>query len=112
MLTENERLNTELADHFPGGLSELEYLAQVQNRDTLTMTVTATLAGAISMLANFGLFFGAFGGGNRNNALGIVVFSYDGRLCWGLNADFDLLPDLDRFRIALDRAFGVDEEDR
>ncbi len=43
-------------------------LAHVKNRDTLTMTVTATLAGAISMLANFGLFFG----GNRNNPLGIV----------------------------------------
>ena len=47
-------------------------LAHVKNRDTLTMTVTATLAGAISMLANFALFFGAFGGGNRNNPLGIV----------------------------------------
>ncbi len=46
-------------------------LAHVKNRDTLTMTVTATLAGAISMLANFGLFFGGFGG-NRNNPLGIV----------------------------------------
>ena len=45
-------------------------LAHVKNRDTLIMTVTATIAGAISMLANFGLFFGAFGG-NRNNPLGI-----------------------------------------
>ena len=43
-------------------------LAHVKNRDTLTMTVTATLAGAISMLANFALFFG----NNRNNPLGIV----------------------------------------
>jgi heat shock protein HtpX len=43
-------------------------LAHVRNRDTLTMTITATLAGAISMLANFGLFFG----GSRNNPLGIV----------------------------------------
>src|SRR3546814_14783149 len=33
-------------------------LAHVKNRDTLTMTITATIAGAISMLANFGLFFG------------------------------------------------------
>lgn len=33
-------------------------LAHVKNRDTLTMTITATLAGAIGMLANFGLFFG------------------------------------------------------
>jgi len=32
-------------------------LAHVQNRDTLTMTITATFAGAITMLANFALFF-------------------------------------------------------
>ncbi len=43
-------------------------LAHIKNRDTLTMTVTATLAGAISMLAQFGLFFG--GGNNRENPLG------------------------------------------
>jgi len=33
-------------------------LAHVKNRDTLIMTVTATLAGALSMLANFAMFFG------------------------------------------------------
>lgn len=38
-------------------------LAHVQHRDTLTMTITATLAGAISMLGNFAFFFG----GNREN---------------------------------------------
>jgi len=45
-------------------------LAHVQNRDTLTMTIVATLAGAISMLGNFALFFG----GNRenNNPLGFI----------------------------------------
>ncbi len=46
-------------------------LAHVQSRDTLTMTITATLAGAISMLGNFAFFFG----GNRennNNPLGFV----------------------------------------
>ena len=43
-------------------------LAHIRNRDTLVMTITATLAGALSMLANFALFFG----GNRNNPLGIV----------------------------------------
>ncbi len=47
-------------------------LAHIKNRDTLTMTVTATLAGAISMLASFGLFFGGLGGNSRNNPLGIV----------------------------------------
>ncbi|SDP40281.1 Heat shock protein. Metallo peptidase. MEROPS family M48B [Phyllobacterium sp. YR620] len=46
-------------------------LAHVEHRDTLTMTITATLAGAISMLGNFALFFG---GGNRenNNPLGFI----------------------------------------
>ncbi|MEZ5775955.1 MAG: zinc metalloprotease HtpX [Hyphomicrobiaceae bacterium] len=44
-------------------------LAHVKNRDTLTMAVTATLAGAISMLANFGLFFG---GRSRDNPLGPI----------------------------------------
>ena len=43
-------------------------LAHVRNRDTLIMTVTATLAGALSMLANFAIFFG----GSRNNPLGII----------------------------------------
>lgn len=43
-------------------------LAHVKNRDTLIMTVTATIAGAIGMLANFAIFFG----GNRNNPLGLV----------------------------------------
>ncbi len=43
-------------------------LAHIQNRDTLIMTITATLAGAISMLANFAMFFG----NSRNNPLGIV----------------------------------------
>ena len=33
-------------------------LAHIRNRDMLLMTVTATLAGAISNLAHFGLFFG------------------------------------------------------
>lgn len=44
-------------------------LAHVKNRDTLVMTMTATIAGAISMLANFGMFFG---GRDRNNALGAI----------------------------------------
>ena len=52
-------------------------LAHVKNRDTLTMTITATIAGAITTLANFALFFG---GGNRNNggligALAIMILA-------------------------------------
>ena len=44
-------------------------LSHIKNRDTLTMTMTATIAGAISMLAQFGLFFG---GHRDNNGFGIV----------------------------------------
>ena len=46
-------------------------LAHVKNRDTLIMTITATFAGAISMLANFAFFFGG-NQDSRNNPLGIV----------------------------------------
>jgi heat shock protein HtpX len=50
-------------------------LTHIKNRDTLTMTVTATIAGAISMLAQFG---GLFGGrrdseGNRSGGLGALL---------------------------------------
>jgi heat shock protein HtpX len=48
-------------------------LAHVKNRDTFLMTITATIAGAISMLAQFGMFFG---GGHRDNSgnsgLGVI----------------------------------------
>jgi diacylglycerol O-acyltransferase len=30
----------------------------------------------------------------ENQGLGVALFSYDGQLCWGLNADRDLVPDL------------------
>jgi heat shock protein HtpX len=45
-------------------------LSHVKNRDTLTMTIVATMAGAVSMLANFAFFLG--GGDRRNNPLGFV----------------------------------------
>ncbi|MFA5539324.1 MAG: zinc metalloprotease HtpX [Gemmobacter sp.] len=43
-------------------------LAHIRNRDTLIMTITATFAGAISMLANFALFFG----GDRDRPMGLI----------------------------------------
>jgi len=44
-------------------------LAHIRSRDTLIMTITATFAGAISMLAQFGLFFGAR---NSSSAVGPI----------------------------------------
>lgn len=65
-----------LSDEEVAGVMAHE-LAHVKNRDTLTMTVTATIAGAITTLANFSMFFG---GGNRNNggligALAIMILA-------------------------------------
>ena len=44
-------------------------LGHVRNHDTLTMTITATIAGAISMLAQIGMFFG----GRRQDGGGLGV---------------------------------------
>jgi heat shock protein HtpX len=50
-------------------------LAHVKHRDTLTMTIAATVAGAIGMLANFAFFFGGprDENGNRNALSGVVA---------------------------------------
>jgi heat shock protein HtpX len=48
-------------------------LAHIKNRDTLIMTVTATIAGALSMLSQFGLFFGSQRGENQGNAVGNIL---------------------------------------
>lgn len=45
-------------------------LGHVRNRDTLIMTMVATIAGAVSMLANFGLFFR---GGDREGHSNMVA---------------------------------------
>ncbi len=43
-------------------------MAHIKSRDTLIMTVSATVAGAISMIAQFGLFFG----GSRDRPMGAL----------------------------------------
>ncbi len=50
-------------------------LAHVRHRDILISTVSATMAGAISMLANFAMFFGGRGGDGRSNnpIVGLLV---------------------------------------
>ena len=49
-------------------------LAHVQHRDTLTMTVTATIAGAIAMLANFAFFLAPRDqNGSSNPIAGILI---------------------------------------
>jgi len=48
-------------------------LAHVKNRDILISTISATVAGAISMLAQFGMFFGGRGEERPNLVLQILV---------------------------------------
>ena len=62
-----ERLNQE---ELAGVLAH--ELSHVKNRDTLIMTIAATLAGAISMLGNFAFFMG--GTNRRDNPLGPIGF--------------------------------------
>jgi heat shock protein HtpX len=61
-------LNTLSRDEVAGVIAH--ELAHIKNHDTLIMTITATIAGAISMLAQFGMFFG--GGHRDNNGLGLI----------------------------------------
>lgn len=50
-------------------------LAHVKNRDTLTMTITATFAGAIGMLANFAFFFSRGRNGGLLGGLAIMILA-------------------------------------
>lgn len=46
-------------------------LAHIRNRDTLIMTITATLAGAIGMLGNFAMMLG--GSHDRPNPIALII---------------------------------------
>jgi len=41
----------------------------------------------------------------QGTGLGIALFSYDGKVCWGFNADYGLVPDLEAFRDCITRSF-------
>ncbi|MGH0028556.1 MAG: WS/DGAT/MGAT family O-acyltransferase [Myxococcota bacterium] len=89
----------------PGLVSRFSRMAA--GRRTFNMVVTNVpgpqfpvyLAGA-RMLASYPLvpLF-------DNQALGVALFSYDGDLFWGFNADWDTVPDLHDFAIAIEREF-------
>ena len=69
-------LNKAPADEIAGVMAH--ELAHIKNRDTLTMTVTATLAGAIGFLSQFALFFSMGRGGDRPNpivAIAIMILA-------------------------------------
>lgn len=67
----------QLSDEEVAGVMAHE-LAHIKNHDTLIMSITATLAGAISMLANFAFLFGGQrneegGGGGIGGVIGTVA---------------------------------------
>jgi hypothetical protein len=43
----------------------------------------------------------------NNHGLNIALMSYDKRLFWCFNADYDLLPDLELFSEAAQEAFEI-----
>jgi heat shock protein HtpX len=77
-------------------------LAHIKNRDTLTMTITATIAGAISMLAQFGMFFGGGHRGNNQGGMGII-----GTLALVILAPFAAM--LVQMAISRTREYAADE---
>ena len=42
----------------------------------------------------------------EGTGLGIALFSYDGKVCWGFNADYELMPDLGGFRRCVEDSFA------
>jgi WS/DGAT/MGAT family acyltransferase len=42
----------------------------------------------------------------ESHGVGIALFSYLGRVFWGFNADWDVMPDVDEFVRCIDEAFG------
>jgi len=76
-------------------------LAHVKHRDTLTMTITATIAGAVSALANFAFFFG---GRDENGRPGGIV----GAIAVALIAP--LAAGLVQFAISRGREYEADRE--
>ena len=41
-----------------------------------------------------------------STALGVAIVSYAGKLCWGFNADFETVPDLELFADAIEASFA------
>ncbi|MCB1282516.1 MAG: M48 family metalloprotease [Salinibacterium sp.] len=79
-------------------------LAHVKNRDTLTSTIAATIAGLLAMLAQWGFFLGA---GNRENGnplvmIGVVILSAVGAamLKAMISRSREFVADADGARIA------------
>ena len=60
-------------------------LGHIKNRDILIMTLTATIAGAIGMLAQFGMFFGGRGSdGERTNPIILIAMMFLAPMAAGL----------------------------
>jgi heat shock protein HtpX len=78
-------------------------LAHVKNRDTLTMTVAATIGGAISMLAQYMQFGLLFGGGHRDDRGGL---GWIGALLAILVAPFAAM--MVQMAISRSREYGAD----
>jgi heat shock protein HtpX len=59
-------------------------LAHVKHRDTLISTISATMAGAIGSIAQFGMFFGGRGGDDRPNPIISMLMMFLAPMAAGL----------------------------
>ena len=46
----------------------------------------------------------------EGTGLGIALLSYDGKMCWGINADYSMVPDLNAFCAGIERSFSALKE--
>jgi hypothetical protein len=42
----------------------------------------------------------------QSTGVGVALFSYDGKLCWGFNGDYELVPDLRHFVRAVEASLA------
>jgi WS/DGAT/MGAT family acyltransferase len=42
----------------------------------------------------------------ESHGIGLAMFSYDGTVSWGINADYRIMPDVDRFGVAILESFA------
>jgi WS/DGAT/MGAT family acyltransferase len=89
----------------PGFITRLSHLAAARRSFNMVVTnvpgpQTPVFLSGARMLASYPLvpLF-------DNQALGVALFSYDGELFWGFNSDWDAVPDLHDFVLAVEHEF-------
>jgi WS/DGAT/MGAT family acyltransferase len=96
----------DVTEWLPGGLFELGARVIGQNLP-FNMVVTNVPGPPVAWYLLGAKLLEAFGNVPivGHLGLGVAVGSYAGKMCWGFNADWELLPDLHDFAVAMQESF-------